>query len=30
MNCIRCGAEMNSTTDGNYTCPKCGISTDEL
>lgn len=24
MNCIRCGAEINSTTDGNYTCPNCG------
>ena len=24
MNCIRCGAEINSTTDVNYTCPNCG------
>ena len=25
MNCMRCGAEMNRTTHGNYACPKCGI-----
>lgn len=24
MKCIICGTEMNSTTDGNYTCPICG------
>ena len=24
MKCINCGTEMNSTTGGNYTCPKCG------
>lgn len=24
MNCMRCGAEMNSTTNVNYTCPNCG------
>ena len=22
---MRCGAEMNRTTHGNYACPKCGI-----
>ena len=24
MKCMSCGTEMNSTTGGNYTCPKCG------
>lgn len=24
MKCMSCGSEMNSTTGGNYTCPKCG------
>ena len=24
MNCIKCGMEINSTTDGNYICPNCG------
>lgn len=30
MNCMRCGAEMNSTTNGNYACPKCGIVVNDL
>ena len=30
MKCIRCGAEMNSTTGGNYTCPKCGMEVNDL
>ena len=30
MNCIRCGAEMNSATGGNYTCPKCGMRVNDL
>ena len=30
MNCIRCGAEMNSTTCGNYACPKCGVVVNDL
>ena len=30
MKCIRCGAEMNSTTGGNYTCPKCGLEVNDL
>lgn len=31
MKCINCGTEMNSTTGGNYTCPKCGqIVNDEV
>ena len=30
MNCIRCGAEMNSTTDDNYTCPKCNVEVNNL
>ena len=30
MNCIRCGAEMNSTTEGNYTCPKCNVEVNDL
>lgn len=30
MNCIRCGAEMNSATGGNYTCPKCGMGVNDL
>ena len=29
MKCISCGAEMNSTTGGNYTCPKCGQSIND-
>lgn len=24
MKCMSCCTEMNSTTGGNYTCPKCG------
>ena len=24
MKCVSCGTEMDSTTGGNYTCPKCG------
>ena len=27
---MRCGAEMNSTTGGNYTCPKCGMGVNDL
>lgn len=30
MNCMRCGAEMNSTTCGNYACPKCGVVVNDL
>lgn len=30
MNCIRCGVEMNSTTGGNYTCPKCDMGVNDL
>ena len=30
MNCMRCGAEMTSTTGGNYTCPKCNMSVNDL
>ena len=30
MNCMRCGAEMDSTTDGNYTCPKCSMGVSDL
>ena len=30
MKCIRCGAEMNSTTGGNYTCPKCAMEVNDL
>ena len=27
---MRCGAEMNNTTGGNYTCPKCGMGVNDL
>ena len=30
MNCIRCGAEMNSTTGSNHTCPKCSMEVNDL
>ena len=30
MKCIRCGAEMNSTTGGNYTCPKYSMEANDL
>lgn len=30
MKCMRCGAEMNSTTGGNYTCPRCGMGVNDL
>lgn len=30
MNCIRCGAEMNSTTGGNHTCSKCSMEVNDL
>ena len=30
MNCIRCGAEMNSTTGGNHTCPKCSMEVNDV
>lgn len=30
MKCIICGTEMNSTTDGNYTCPICSMGVDDL
>ena len=29
MKCMSCGTEMNSTTGGNYTCPKCGQSVND-
>lgn len=29
MKCMSCGTEMNSTTGGNYTCPKCGQSIND-
>ena len=25
-----CGAEMNSTMGGNYTCPRCGMGVNDL
>ena len=30
MNCMRCGAEMTSTTGGNYTCPRCYMEVNDL
>ena len=30
MNCMRCGAEMKSTTGGNFTCPKCNFGINDL
>lgn len=30
MKCTRCGAEMNSTTGGNYVCPRCGMIINDL
>lgn len=30
MKCIRCGEEMNSTTGGSYTCPKCRMEVNDL
>lgn len=30
MKCMRCGVEMNSTTGGNYTCPKCDMGVNDL
>ena len=30
MNCMICGAEMHSTTGGNYTCPKCSMGVNDL
>ena len=29
MKCMSCGTEMNGTTGGNYTCPKCGQSVND-
>ena len=29
MKCMSCGTEMNGTTGGNYTCPKCGQSIND-
>lgn len=29
MQCMSCGTEMNNTTGGNYTCPKCGQSIND-
>ena len=30
MKCIKCGKEMINTTGGNYTCPKCNMSVNDL
>ena len=30
MQCIRCGKEMENTTGGNYHCPSCGHSINDL
>ena len=30
MICARCGKEMTNTTGGNYTCPHCGLSINDL
>ena len=30
MQCARCGKEMTNTTGGNYTCPHCGLSVNDL
>ena len=32
MKCMRCGAEMNNTTGGNYnyTCRRCGMGVNDL
>ena len=30
MQCARCGKEMTNTTGGNYTCPHCGFSINDL
>ncbi len=30
MQCLRCGKEMANTTGGNYNCPHCGLSINDL
>ena len=30
MQCIRCGKEMENTTGGNYHCPSCDFSVNDL
>ena len=30
MQCARCGKEMTNTTGGNYNCPHCGLSINDL
>ena len=30
MNCMRCGADVISTTGGNYYCAKCSLSINDL
>lgn len=30
MRCIVCGHEMDSTTGGNYHCPRCGHAMNDL
>lgn len=30
MRCIVCGVEMNNTIGGNYNCPQCGHSFNDL
>lgn len=30
MNCMRCGADMSTTTGGNYYCTQCGLSINDL
>lgn len=30
MQCIRCGKEMENTTGGNYHCPSCNMTINDL
>ena len=30
MKCNKCGSEVTATTGGNYHCPKCGFSVNDL
>lgn len=30
MQCIRCGKEMENTTGGNYHCPTCNMTVNDL
>lgn len=30
MNCMQCGTEMSNTIGGNYTCPTCGHTVNDL